>query len=490
MDHSVIHSGTSPGFLVFDVPWICEPPRFKERTVGSPKRILLPVLSIRSSDGSVLVPDEALSWSQHLTAKETSIFTIRRRLNSVGRLFEFTEIMVGDQVSRPGIMDLVVWEYLRARVVNPVDPSARRFTHWHPIQYNVVRTEFRDLVDFGRWCASYTGPSSPMGSAFKAGGDIWINVHRSPSPDGLLAHLEAHRARWHAVFGEDEPMPPSELKRIANASGGKKSKADTTLSKEEVDAIIDRENNLTFKALWIELAYLGPRVSEPMNHWRCDVLDASYARKLFSADVAGPLVIFAEPSRSRYTGAFSQSSCIETRAEVLKKRYGLFPRPDEGGRKQRAGWKGMSVFNEDLEITHGTWTCRRRAAQFQELVAEILDMHRRFGTDALHPYLYVNSRNAAHLGEPLQIGNIEEAFDRACIRAGVVPHSPGAHLHGLRHFYRWYAIHELNLPEEIVQLMMRQKSLSSQRFYGKRSQDLYDAMSAMNQRAREFGREA
>lgn len=474
---------TAPGFLVFDVPWICDPPAFGGRTLRPRTRILLPLLTIRTTDGSVLVPDEALSWSQHLASKEVPTSQIRRRLNAVGRVYEFAETVADEQISRPGVMDLIVWEYLRARIETPVDPSARRFPHWQPVQYEVVRTEFRDLVDFGRWCANYTGPSSPMGAAFKAGADIWRGVSRKLAPTDLLSHLEAQRTRWHAAFGEDRPITPSGLKRLA-ANGSGKSKGDTTLSIEEVDAIIDREQNPMFKALWIELAYLGPRVSEALNHWRCDVLDGSYARKLFSADVHGPLVVFAHPSKSRYTGSFGRAESVKDRKQVLSERYGLVPRPDAVGRKQRLGWKGMMVFNAELWITHGTWTCPKRAAEFGQLFHEILDIHRQLGTEAMHPYLYINSRSAAHSGEPSKIGNIEDAFDRACVRAGVVPHSPGAHLHGLRHFYRWYSIHELKLSEEIVQSMMRQTSPLSQRVYGKRSQDMHDAMSSITERGR------
>ncbi len=173
---------------------------------------------------------------------------------------------------------------------------------------------------------------------------------------------------------------------------------------------------------------------------------------------------------------------MKTRKEVLKDCYGLVPRPDAAGKNQRAGWKGMSVFNPNLQITHGTWTCDKRAAEFNELVAEILELHGSLRTDAVHPYLHVNAKNAAFLGEPLKVGNVEEAFDRACVRAGVPPHGPGAHIHGLRHFYRWYAQRELGLSEEIVQLMMRQKSVTSQRTYGKRSRDAHDAMERLNTR--------
>lgn len=485
MDNSPINDDqTTPGFLVFDVPYLCSPPAFPGLVGRSPTRILLPILAVRFPGGAVVIPDEVLSWSRHLAERGTRSFDIRRRLNSIGRLHEFGQTVAADQVEQPGAMDLIVWEYLRSRVETPVDPGLRQFQHWQPVQYDVVRTEFRDLVDFSRYCANYSGPTSLMGSAFKTSAAIWAKVDRALPADRLLVHLEAQRARWHARFGGDSPTPPSKLKRLTATLGRKKSSLDTTLSIKAINAIIDRESNLIFKALWIELAYAGPRLSEALNQWRCDVLDASFSKRLFNSEVEGPLLIFAHPAHSLYTGSFGET--VRTRKEVLKDRYGLVPRPDAASRKQRAGWKGMSVFNPYLQITHGTWTCSNRAAEFSELVADILDIHASLRTDAVHPYLYINSKNAAFLGDPLKVGNVEEAFDRACARAGVTPHGPGAHLHGLRHFYRWYARSELGLSEEIVQLMMRQKSITSQREYGRRSQDIHDAMDRLNSREKEL----
>jgi len=464
----------TPSFRVFDIPYLCRPHTYPGLPPRPGARILLPVLAVRTAEGKVLIPDEPLSWSENLARSGRPTLEIRRQLNTVGRFFELVETIAPDRVLQPGLMDLLVWEYLRVRLETPVDPGARRFGHWQPVQYEVVRTEFRDLVDFGRYCAMYTGPTSVMGAAFKSGGDIWLRTDRSLPAERLLGHLEAQRARWHALLGDDRPAAPSILKKLATTL--KKSASDTTLSIDQVDSLIDRERNCMFKALWLELAYVGSRISESLNHWRCDVLDASRSEALFSAPVQGPLVIFADPVKSTYTGAFAPGSAIKTRKQVLKGSYGLVPRPDAAGRKQRAGWKGMAVFNPQLMITHGTWTFGERAVQFAELHAQIMDLHSSLVTDLLHPYLYINARNAEYVGEPLKIGNVEEAFERACVRAGITPHTPGASLHGLRHYYRWYAKHHLGLDDEMVQLMMRHRNINSQKVYGKRTQDLYDAM--------------
>lgn len=474
----------TPSFRVFDVPYLCRPHTYPGLRPQPAARVLLPVLAVRTAEGKVLIPDEPLSWAQNLARDGRRSFEIHRRLNTVGRLHEFVQTVAPDQILRPGGMDLLVWEYLRHRVATPVDPGAREFEHWQPVQFEVVQTEFRDLVDFGRFCASYTGPTSAIGAAFKAGGDIWIKVDRSLPPDRLLGHLEAQRGRWHALLGDDRPAAPSTLKKLATTL--RKSTSDTALSIDQVDCLIDRERNLVFRALWLELAYLGPRISETLNHWRCDVLDASHSKVLFGAPVVGPLVIFADPVKSTYTGAFADGSAIKTRMQVLKDPYGLVPRPDVAGRKQRAGWKGMAVFNSHLMITHGTWTCKDRATEFAELHAEIMDLHSSLRTDTMHPYLYINARNARYIGEPFKIGNVEEAFERACARAGIIPHTPGASLHGLRHYYRWYAKHHLGFDDEIVQLMLRHKNVNSQKVYGKRAQDAYDAMASLHEKRGEL----
>jgi len=162
----------TPSFRVFDIPYLCRPHTYPGLPPRPGARILLPVLAVRTAEGNVLIPDEPLSWSENLARSYRPTVEIRRRLNTVGRLHELVESIAPDRVLQPGLMDLLVWEYLRTRLETPVDPGARRFGHWQPVQYEVVRTEFRDLVDFGRYCAMYTGPTSVMGAAFKSGGDI------------------------------------------------------------------------------------------------------------------------------------------------------------------------------------------------------------------------------------------------------------------------------------------------------------------------------
>lgn len=468
-------SDDEPGFFVFDVPVSIHRQVYADKSPTRPVRQLQPVLAIRGSDGAVVVPDESLAWSRNLLEQMTPTADIRRKLNTVGRLFEFADAMAGEAISEAGVIDQIVSQYLIARAENPLDPTKRRFPHWQPIQYQRIHIEFRDLVDFAQFCADYTGVESVIGGAFKRQSAFWRTVKRNSPPEDFLMHLETQRERWNILQGDDEVVaPPSILRRIAvEASAGKGST--TSLSVEEMDALIDHEPNFMFKALWILLAYIGPRISEALNMYVCDVVDPGFARRLFLADIIGPVTIFADPRKSKFLGSDDGRRSIRKRTDYLAA-YGLQPRPDYGGKSMRAGWKGMTVFNPEFLITHGTWNCEKRAAEFADLLDEIRALHADLGTGRLHPYLFVNAVNAEYLGEPLKMSNVKKAFARACLRAGIEPHSLGASLHGCRHFYAWYGKYVLQINEETLQRRLRQKSPLSQRVYGKRGSDIQDAM--------------
>lgn len=467
-----------PGFFVFDAPVSIYRGVYANKARGKPERKLQPVLAIRGRDGVVVVPDESLAWSRTLVEQLTPTADIRRKLNTVGRLFEYGATAVGDAIVEPGVIDQIVWQYLIGRAENPLDPSQRVFPHWQPIHYERIHLEFQDIVDFARFCADYSGAESVIGGAFKKQSKVWTTVKRSSPPEDFLMHLEAQRERWNILQGDDEVVaPPSILKRIAvQASAGKGNT--TTLSVEEMDALIDLETNFMFKALWILLAYVGPRVSEVLNMYVCDVIDPGFAKQLFMADFNGPVTIFADPWASKFLGSAYRSRSIRSRTDYLAT-FGLQPRPDYGGKSMRAGWKGMSVFNASFLITHGTWSSDKRAGEFADLMDEVRALHADIGTERLHPYLFVNAENAEYRGEPLKMSNVKKAFGRACRRAGIVPHSPGASLHGCRHYYAWYGKHELQVDEETLQRMLRQKNPLSQRTYGKRGSDIHDAMNRL-----------
>lgn len=466
-----------PGFCVFDLPFLHFRQVYGDKSKKAPVRRLHPVLAVRLADGSVVIPDETLMWARQMIDETTDVDQIRRRLSTVGRLSEFVQSTAPDRISQEGMIDNVVWAYLCARAETPRDIGQRVFPHWNHVGYEWVKTEFRDLVQFAIFCRAYTGSGSVMGRAFRQSSTVWAMAKRTWSRESFFSHLDEQRAHWGFLFGEaDVPTLPPSLKRLAVNAPAPKSGNDTALSTDQINTVIDREQNLMFRALWILLAWCGPRYSEALNMYHCDFVDPDMAKKLFRADFNDPVPIFADPKSSTFLGRVNGKLSVQNRTEYLKT-FGLIPRPDHEGKNQRAGWKGMAVFEPNLRITHGTWTCRQRAAEFADLFAHIRRFHGEEETYRRHPYLFVNYRNEEHLGEPLKIPNVRRALASAFYRAGIEPHTPGASLHGLRHFYTWYARHVLKLEEPIVQLMLRHRSVTSNRVYGKRASDLHHALS-------------
>ena len=68
--------------------------------------------------------------------------------------------------------------------------------------------------------------------------------------------------------------------------------------------------------------------------------------------------------------------------------------------------------------------------------------------------------------------NLQQTFDRVLASAGVSKGQPGAHPHGLRHFYVWYYENELQLSESDGQMMLNHRRIESQRAYGRDAKTL------------------
>jgi integrase len=472
-----------PGVLVFEVPVLLPGPTFAGRSRGESRMVLCPILALRPSlSEEVHVPSETLAWANHLLRKKEPVKSIRRRLNSVGRLWEFAEIALSGAPIDAESIDQVIYEYLSTRAENPIDPGRRFFKHWQPIRLEAVQREFKDLQDFASFCRDHKLLGSVIGRAFGSVA-IWPRKYRAARPEEFFAHLRIERARWNEILGEDQIISlPKDIRNVSSNIAGRKDPTTTALSQEQVDEIIDQETNISFRALWILLAYMGPRISEALNLWACDVLDGESSRRLFATTLPGPLVVFAHPEQSTYTGALSPHRKLINRTEYLRSHYGLKPRTlDEG--KARVGWKGMMIFNPDLKISPGTWSCLKRASEFEMLAQEIRLFHVQMETGKRHPYFFINVKNREFYGGPLQLSNVEKAFERACRRTGVEPYTPGASLHGLRHYYTWYIENILKISDEKqIQLVLRQTNVRSQDVYGKRAADLWSAMDRFNRR--------
>jgi hypothetical protein len=472
-------ASVSMGFVVFVMPFEASQECLAPKTRGatSPSPIVAPVLAVRTQAGGIEIPPEAVAWSLHLR-RSRSLEQTRSRVRAIGRLYEYYQMESDLDLDSSRDVDMLVSNFLALRLETPKDPGAREIPHWRPVSFSTVRDEFRAIASFAAFCRRHETVTSQLGAAFRRDKECsWQKAVVPSNRRDILSHLQLRRQRMNELLGTGPVTSPVLLdhaRKHATAVG----QHTANLAVDEVEALIRSEPNPAFKAMWIMLAYLGPRISEALHLWRCDVLPGSYSSKVSRIDMTGlPFVVFAHPSDSPYLGSFDLRSRNHDRRTELQRRYGLNVRmePDEPG--QASGWKGVLLANSDWKLSWGYWTDPRKAHQFAELWDIIATIHDEAGLDGRHPYFFVNIRNAQYFGEPMQIGNVETALERAFRRIGIEPHSPGANLHGLRHFYAWYARKLLKLPEDVIQMMMRHRSQKSQLDYGKRAEDAYITLS-------------
>ena len=115
---------------------------------------------------------------------------------------------------------------------------------------------------------------------------------------------------------------------------------------DAVNAMVDSTESIVQKMLLIEVFFGGPRLSETLHKWRCDVLPGRLRKSIFPDDEPSsvPLVIHAQPSQSTYVGDDGRYGA--DRSLVLRNKYGLNPRNLIRPDPLWAGWKGMS-FDDD-----------------------------------------------------------------------------------------------------------------------------------------------
>lgn len=466
------------GFAVFVIPLHVKIPTFRvagQSPVPTTRLIHAPVLAVRTVTGEVFIPEEALAWAKTLLLDERS-FDARIKMSTLGRLAEFTETVAPGRQLDQNDIDSIVWSYLAARISTPDLVSERSFPHWRPVKYETVRTEFRTIVSFSQFCARYSGNRSALGSALSVASSLWKAADVPMHPNSFFVHLQQYVRRAGDLFGA-QPAFPKSLKALAIRSGNYASPTNTSLAASEVEALVNAERNPVYRALWLLLAYGGPRVSEALNLWRCDVLPGSYSKRFSTIDMTGqPFVIFAHPSYSTYVGDVQRIDRKVNRLRVLRERWGLQPRPDLATGR-RVGWKGMMEFDGARRLSWAYWSDPARSREFAKAAADVRRLHADGKVDALHPYFFINSGIHGYRFEPLSIGSAESAFARACKRIGIEAHAvPGASIHGLRHFYKWTVRTHLGLSADVVQVLMRHRSISSQYDYGRRASDTFDAL--------------
>jgi integrase len=427
---------------------------------------LRPVLVVGTRNGEIAIPREPAEWMRYVLEYQDDS-PAKAMLGTIGRLYEYASIAFGDIELTAETLPTVVWNYTAFRVGErtPDDPDSQKLPLWNPVRRSTALSEFDTIVGYLRFCNDRFQSLPLLARPQRLPSFTDFDVPTASKRDFFL-HLRAHRERYRKLLGVARYRPP----RVTPTASliPRRSAQGQTMPRNEVDLTISAERNLSFKALWILLAYGGIRVSEALNLWCADIMPGSMIGQFERGFTqAQPLVVLADPVESRFVGDFRDSS--RTRLQYLQDKYGLIPRPNYPDKHPlRAGWKGMLVSHERLSLSWVYWSYPQPARAFLELTATLLNLRRQFPAADHHPYFFINVANDKYRGQPLKYSNVMKAFERACERVDLEPHVAGRTIHGLRHFYKDTLEKILNLTPEIVQVMMHHTNISSQQDYGHR----------------------
>lgn len=402
--------------------------------------VQMPVLFCRDTVGECVFSRESLAWAY----AQLSAYSSGKILSNIRAVSKFTDFYMATSADvGMSIDDLeyLVYAFVSTRLTGTLDSDGKSRIEglaWKPAQFSTVQQEFISIVKYMDFCSTHFGQviiadafrSSPKKSFFQR----LYEVRQQKNRD-MLVHLNAARDYWKEMAGVGRYQLPS----VAYEPPGRSVEVRNFPTVDEVKLIIKNTDNVVYKAIFIAAAFGGLRISEILNTWSVDVLPGEYRAHFFSEPQREfndtVLYLRADPIHSTYCGEISDDS--RTRAQYLEAEFGVRPRPTlHKTDPLYAGWKGTMYTG--ARLTHQVFFIDPEAARlFEDCVHEVQDFLRIIKTGERHPYLFVITSDPSrrHIGEPVKIRNVEQAFERACRRVGITPHKFGRNIHGLRHYY-------------------------------------------------------
>lgn len=442
-------------------------------SVVSRDGIALPILVTDDHDGKARVIPEVLALMQALQTRGDSFSKMRGIAFTLALLHDYTAIVVGSNKVTPEQLPDIMAGFLRRRRQGNVNDDG---LHWPPVKRRTVERDRSNLRLFSEFCAVQFGnfPLVQFGSncPFPRDGFSYRDVmrHLARRNNMLLGHLVSAQSNHGLITAVGI------RERIAR----RRSNGQTFLSEALIEDLILSTPSISQRMVFILAAFGGPRLSEIINMWRCDVLPGRYRPSLFPDDTASEttLVVLAHPSQSRYIGAIRPGNA--DRLQHLSQTYRSIPRNLMDVSPLRAGWKGMLFDNEDLLISQVFWSHHGWAEMYYQLFLQLREKVLPQVAEHIrnsHPYLIINdSLSNTEFGLPMKISNIRKAFCRACQRIGVDADRFYEGIHGTRHGYK-ARLQRLGLSPEEIRKAMHHISVDSQRHYGQSSADLNQRIS-------------
>jgi hypothetical protein len=436
------------------------------------------VLFIEDADGHVRVAKEALAYTLQMIEGKKPLASARALCKTLGRISDlYRYVRDANVITEEDLVD-IVYLYADYRLNGSkrddgTDPSG---LNWSPISWPSFVVELRHIADYSTHCAVQYGyaPLVPRSKpALSNGGSALrrIEAFKKPEKRGFFSHLAARREAWGKL------RPQEQRPVVRHVAVPRRGISKDVVSEEFIRDLIDAETNPCYRMLWIMGAFGGPRLSEQLNLWVCDVRPPEARRTMFRDDSGNstPLVVLANPHLSNWIGKHSWDK--QDRTALLRDQYGLLPRPDcdnqargpYGLKVARAGWKGMLIENDTFMASQVHWIDPAMGHEYLKLATQLIEFHRRHDIGKRHPWLMINTdeRKPEVLGRPMTMRTVDKAWERACQRIGLTPYQAGRHKHGLRDFYKDYAEKVLGLSPVAIQIMMHHVSIESQAAYGK-----------------------
>lgn len=420
---------------------------------------LLPVLMVDESDETARLVPELVAFMEALVSQGESLAKRQGIANALALLHDYLIIARRAEPVTPDQLPDVVAGFLRRRRNQPAEDDG---LDWLPVRRETVDRDKHYLRLFSEFCASRFGyfPIVPLREqcALTPESADYRSVMRrlARKRNMLLGHVAGSGA------------PPAKI-GLREKKVARRSSSHTFLSTAMVEDLILSTPSISQRIAFILAAFGGPRISEILNLWRCDVMPGRFRPTLFPDDKASevPLVILAHPTQSLYIGDTAPNSC--DRLQYLYESYGLKPRYAEEASSLKSGWKGMLFDNDALLISQIFWSDRSWARMFYQLFQQLRDEVLPAVPDIVrkgHPYLIINdSPSRFEFGQPMKMSNFRKAYSRACRRIGVNAERFHEGVHGLRHLYK-ATLERLGLNPEEVRKAMHHISLASQQEYG------------------------
>ena len=466
-------------FCVLSVPLIFPSIQIANQGRGATRTFVdecrqVPVLFLRAGN-DVFAPTEVIEWA--ISLSRDGFVEVAKSVRSIGLLYQYGMRVFGE-VSGQDDFELLLWNFLAFRLQADfvIKAESEALPAWTRVSLSTAHADFVAIREFGIFCAKRGKDLPWLGFGFGKAGIFRQRDRRIiRTRETLLDHLRPFRETFVELVNDRERFPRQLAKTAARSTTLKPE----LLTRDWVKRLIHHESIVTYRALWLLLAYGGCRLSEGLNLWSIDVRSGYESTAFGCYDMAGmPFVVLAHPSRSRFIDSPNINlNTANTRRQYLLSKYGLSPRnllPK--GDKRRAGYKGVYPANGKLDLAWIYWIDPESAAEFQALAMELRRLRQFPGIAERSPYLFFNTADVKYLGHPTRISSVEEAFKRASDRIGGLESGRSPSPHWLRYFYKNTAASELGLGPHQIQLMLHHASIASQDEYTKISASIQKAM--------------